>query len=80
MSNLDVPPATPGFLKEGFKSVVEAAVAPKFDMDLEMVYEADGKPGRLMAIEEEEVREAVKSGRGVSSNTRPLRGSATPRF
>jgi hypothetical protein len=47
VSNLDLPPSLPGFLKEGFKSVVDAAVAPKFDMDLEMVYESDGKPGRL---------------------------------
>lgn len=47
VSNLDLPPALPGFVKEGFKNVVDAAVAPKFDMDLEMIYEADGKPGRL---------------------------------
>lgn len=47
VSNLDLPPALPGFMKEGFKNVVDAAVAPKFDMDLEMIYEADGKPGRL---------------------------------
>jgi len=26
-------------------------VAPKFDMDLEMIYESDGKPGRLQAVE-----------------------------
>ncbi|GAX14167.1 hypothetical protein FisN_20Hh214 [Fistulifera solaris] len=51
VSNLDLPPALPGFVKEGFKSVVDAAVAPKFDMDLEMIYEADGKPGRLQAVE-----------------------------
>jgi hypothetical protein len=37
----------PGFVKEGFKGLVDAAVAPKFDMDLEMVFESDGKPGRL---------------------------------
>ena len=47
VSNLDLPPSLPGFMKEGFKNVVDAAVAPKFDMDLEMMYEADGKPGRL---------------------------------
>ena len=47
VSNLDIPPALPGFVKEGIKGLVDAAVAPKFDMDLEMVYEADGKPGRL---------------------------------
>jgi hypothetical protein len=47
VSNLDTPPGLPGFVKEGFKNLVDAAVAPKFDMDLEMIYEADGKPGRL---------------------------------
>ena len=47
VSNLDLPPSLPGFMKEGFKNVVDAAVAPKFDMDLEMMYEMDGKPGRL---------------------------------
>lgn len=51
VSNLDIPPSFPGFMKEGIKSVVDAAVAPKFDMDLEMMYEKDGKPGRLQAIE-----------------------------
>jgi len=54
VSNLDVPPALPGFVKEGFKNVVDAAVAPKFDMDLEMMYEMDGKPGRLQAVEKAE--------------------------
>lgn len=47
VSNLDIPPALPGFAKEGIKMLVDAAVAPKFDMDLEMIYESDGKPGRL---------------------------------
>lgn len=47
VSNLDLPPSLPGVLKEGFKGIVDAAVAPKFDMDLEMMYEKDGKPGRL---------------------------------
>lgn len=51
VSNLDLPPGLPGPLKEGFKGLVDAAVAPKFDMDLEMVFEADGKAGRLQAIE-----------------------------
>ncbi|KAJ1468237.1 hypothetical protein T484DRAFT_1661645 [Baffinella frigidus] len=37
--------------KEGVKSLVAAAVAPKFDMDLDMMYGADGKPDRLQAIE-----------------------------
>ena len=47
VSNLDLPPSLPGFVKEGVKGVVDAAVAPKFDMDLEMMFEKDGKPGRL---------------------------------
>lgn len=47
VSNLDLPPSLPGFMKEGVKGVVDAAVAPKFDMDLEMMFEKDGKPGRL---------------------------------
>ena len=47
VSNLDLPAGLPGFVKEGVKGVVEAAVAPKFDMDLEMMFEKDGKPGRL---------------------------------
>jgi hypothetical protein len=51
VSNLDIPPAFPGFVKEGIKGLVDAAVAPKFDMDLEMIYESDGKPGRLQAVE-----------------------------
>jgi len=51
VSNLDIPPALPGFIKEGIKGAVDAAVAPKFDMDLEMMYESDGKPGRLQAVE-----------------------------
>lgn len=51
VSNLDIPPSFPGVVKEGIKGLVDAAVAPKFDMDLEMIYEADGKPGRLQAVE-----------------------------
>jgi len=51
VSNLDIPPSFPGPLKEGIKNLVDAAVAPKFDMDLEMIYESDGKPGRLQAVE-----------------------------
>lgn len=54
VSNLDVPPGLPGFVKEGFKNLVDAAVAPKFDMDLEMMYEKDGTPGRLQVREQEE--------------------------
>merc|ERR1719183_244193 len=51
VSNLDIPPSFPGVVKEGIKGLVDAAVAPKFDMDLEMMYEADGKPGRLQPVE-----------------------------
>lgn len=51
VSNLDIPPSFPGIVKEGIKNLVDAAVAPKFDMDLEMIYESDGKPGRLQAVE-----------------------------
>jgi len=51
VSNLDIPPSLPGPLKDGIKSLVASAVAPKFDMDLEMIYESDGKPGRLQAVE-----------------------------
>lgn len=47
VSNLDIPPSLPGFIKQGISNAVDAAVAPKFDMDLEMIYESDGKPGRL---------------------------------
>jgi Taurine catabolism dioxygenase TauD, TfdA family len=47
VSNLDIPPALPGPVKNVIKDLVDIAVAPKFDMDLEMIYEADGKPGRL---------------------------------
>lgn len=54
VSNLDIPPSFPGVIKDGIKDLVGAAVAPKFDMDLEMIYEADGKPGRLQAIENAE--------------------------
>ena len=51
VSNLDIPPALPAFVKQGILKVVDAAVAPKFDMDLEMIYESDGTPGRLQAVE-----------------------------
>lgn len=51
VSNLDLPPSLPGFVKEGVKGLVDAAVAPKFDMDLEMMFEKDGKAGRLQAVE-----------------------------
>ncbi|KAL3756815.1 hypothetical protein ACHAWU_000457 [Discostella pseudostelligera] len=51
VSNLDIPPALPSFVKDGIKGLVDVAVAPKFDMDLEMIYESDGKPGRLQAVE-----------------------------
>jgi hypothetical protein len=51
VSNLDLPPALPEFVKQGLMKAVDAAVAPKFDMDLEMMFEQDGKPGRLQAVE-----------------------------
>jgi len=51
VSNLDIPPSFPPIVKEGIKNLVKEAVAPKFDMDLEMIYESDGKPGRLQAVE-----------------------------
>ena len=51
VSNLDIPPAFPEFVKDGILKLVDAAVAPKFDMDLEMIYESDGTPGRLQAVE-----------------------------
>ena len=51
VSNLDIPPSLPNIIKDGIKNIVDVAVAPKFDMDLEMMYEADGKPGRLQAVE-----------------------------
>mmetsp|Transcript_36849 Transcript_36849/g.115341 ORF Transcript_36849/g.115341 Transcript_36849/m.115341 type:complete len:449 (-) Transcript_36849:154-1500(-) len=58
VSNLDTPfkstEGIVGAMREGFKGLVQTAVAPKFDMDLEMVYEADGKPGRLQAVESRE--------------------------
>merc|ERR1712232_753952 len=54
VSNLDIPPSFPDLVKDGIKSAVEVAVAPKFDMDLDMIYESDGKPGRLQAVEKSE--------------------------
>jgi hypothetical protein len=36
---------------EGVRQLVDTAVAPKFDMDLEMIYGSDGKPMRLQAVE-----------------------------
>jgi hypothetical protein len=36
---------------EAVKSLVAKAIAPKFDMDLDMIYGTDGTPGRLQAIE-----------------------------
>lgn len=57
VSNLDLPPNLPGVVKEGFKGLVDMAVAPKFDMDLEMIYESDGKPGRLQVRLNEGMRD-----------------------
>jgi len=39
-------------LKEVSKNAIDALVAPKFDMDLEMIYGSDGKPHRLQAVEQ----------------------------
>mmetsp|Transcript_6112 Transcript_6112/g.15040 ORF Transcript_6112/g.15040 Transcript_6112/m.15040 type:complete len:393 (-) Transcript_6112:382-1560(-) len=56
VSNLDfdflnaLGPLKPG-LMDFFRSAVDALIAPKFDMDLEMTYGADGKEMRLQAIE-----------------------------
>jgi hypothetical protein len=63
VSNLDLPPSLPGFIKEGVKNAVDAAVAPKFDMDLEMMFEADGKPGRLQVRSYRAVGSCFVSGR-----------------
>jgi hypothetical protein len=56
VSNLDLdflnglgPLKTP--LMEFVKDAVGATIAPKFDMDLDMIYGADGKATRLQAIE-----------------------------
>jgi len=47
VSNIDLPPSFPQFVQDGVRGLVGAAVAPKFDMDLEMMIGADGKEGRL---------------------------------
>eukprot|EP00968_Pinguiococcus_pyrenoidosus_P025155 scaffold5546_cov247-Pinguiococcus_pyrenoidosus.AAC.5 len=56
VSNLDTPftqeEGVVGAVRGAFKGLVQTAVAPKFDMDLEMIWEADGKPGRLQAVED----------------------------
>jgi len=39
-------------IMEGARVLVDKLVAPKFDMDLEMKYGADGKPMRMQAIEQ----------------------------
>jgi len=55
VSNLDLPASTPGALKGVFKTLVDKAITPKFDMDLEMIYGVDGtSEGRLMAVESRE--------------------------
>jgi hypothetical protein len=55
VSNIDLPfkskEGVSGMVRDGVKTLVQNAVAPKFDMDLEMMYEADGKEGRLQAVE-----------------------------
>lgn len=40
-------------LMDGARNLVDKFVAPKFDMDLEMIYGSDGKPMRLQAVEME---------------------------
>jgi len=54
VSNIDIPPSFPEFAQNGIKDIVGATVAPKFDMDLEMMIGADGKEGRLQAVEKAE--------------------------
>jgi hypothetical protein len=58
VANIDTPFTSKegivGMLRNGFKDLVQNTVAPKFDMELEMIYEADGKPGRLQAVEARE--------------------------
>ena len=39
-------------LMDGLKNAVATLVAPKFDMDLDMIFGADGKPMRLQAVEQ----------------------------
>ena len=34
-----------------FQDLIAKAVAPKFDMELEMLWGSDGKPYRLQAVE-----------------------------
>ena len=55
VSNIDTPLGSAeglsGLARDALKGAVEALVAPRFDMDLEMVWGADGTPGRLQAIE-----------------------------
>ena len=61
VSNLDLPNGTPGVLKGVFKRLVEKLIAPKFDMELEMIYGCDGtSDGRLMAVEVRRVRSYAK--------------------
>lgn len=39
-------------LMEAARVAIDKTVAPKFDMDLEMIYGSDGKPMRLQAVEQ----------------------------
>lgn len=50
VSNLDMD-FLPRFLMETARTLIDRLVAPKFDMDLDMIYGADGKPMRLQAVE-----------------------------
>jgi hypothetical protein len=55
VSNLDTPfkdrQGLNGFFRRAFEFLVNSFIVPKFDMDLDLVWEADKKPGRLQAVE-----------------------------
>ena len=58
VSNLDlgaivdnVPDSVRNGAKDTLCDIVDSTITPKFDMDLEMVWGADGNPGRLQAIQ-----------------------------
>jgi len=54
VSNLDLPSSLPSILQDGIKTLVDKTVTPKFDMDLELLTECDGTPGRIQAVERAE--------------------------
>mmetsp|Transcript_34094 Transcript_34094/g.109400 ORF Transcript_34094/g.109400 Transcript_34094/m.109400 type:complete len:423 (+) Transcript_34094:122-1390(+) len=51
VSNLDLDFLPFDFLKDFAKKAIDTLVAPKFDMDLDMIFGSDGKPNRLQAVE-----------------------------